>query len=221
MVKQTVAQDSRPQSNEELAQLFNHKSNITRNVKIVMETIWETIRVAIVRVETRRHHWMFLVPHLTRLSPRRTKGFAVQVQPDSMTSLVFCSTAVVSPKPGSRQRPAWHSSVPSRGVCGNQNPREDASQSINTPSFLPWVDNSSSCSNYLLGTFQLDLAPVAHSNDQLHSALFYWLLCFPLPLSLNAPVPKPPAANTADSAFQGFGEPEKDESECASLSEQR
>lgn len=39
MVKQTVAQDSRPQSNEELAQLFNHKSNITRNVKIVMETI--------------------------------------------------------------------------------------------------------------------------------------------------------------------------------------
>lgn len=72
MVRQTVAHDGMPQSNEELAQLFNLKTNITRNVKIVMETVGETIRVAIVRVETRRHHRMSLVPHLTRLSPRGT-----------------------------------------------------------------------------------------------------------------------------------------------------
>lgn len=117
MVRQTVAHDGMPQSNEELAQLFNLKTNITRNVKIVMETVGETIRVAIVRVETRRHHRMSLVPHLTRLSPRGTWGFAVCRCNLTLWHPLFSALQLLcrqsreagSSQPGIRACPPWES----------------------------------------------------------------------------------------------------------------
>ena len=39
MVRQTVAQDSMTQSNKELVQIFNQKSNMIRSLKLITETI--------------------------------------------------------------------------------------------------------------------------------------------------------------------------------------
>lgn len=93
-----------------------------------------------------------------------------QVRPDWVTSL-SPSLAFKHARPGS----LWE--LTPHGRC--------SAQSVNASSSLPeWV-TSLSCSDYLLGRVQLDLTPVAHSNGQLSSALFYWFVCFPLPVSLH------------------------------------
>lgn len=92
----------------------------------------------------------------------------------SNTYLMFCPKSIMQPKLGSLQHPSWHSCMPTLGSIWELMPHEGESQKISAPSSIPQMCNFLSGFNHLLGRFQLNQAPAAHSNNQLKSALFYW-----------------------------------------------